>query len=212
MPDRRQSGSFYNSESRGFTCENFPLEICLPWFHDSMTKQGFLWCTRLSVQTLFMSEGELFSTVSVAEKCHLQLCRERWGSATQACCNLLHPGMRTEELTYALLIQILKYLPSTEILVLVVRCTVTHLGSKAWLRHSPKFSTRLFLSSTKTVSPPHWYPFPESVQGQDGGGFQQPGLVESIPAHGRGWNEMVFKVPSNPDLSLILLQWLITLD
>jgi len=27
---------------------------------------------------------------------------------------------------------------------------------------------------------------PESVQGQVGGGFEQPGLVEGVPAHGRG--------------------------
>ena len=30
------------------------------------------------------------------------------------------------------------------------------------------------------------YPLPGSVQGQDGQGFEQPGLVEGVPAHGRG--------------------------
>jgi len=30
------------------------------------------------------------------------------------------------------------------------------------------------------------YPLPESVQGQVGQGFEQPGLVEGVPAHGRG--------------------------
>ena len=29
---------------------------------------------------------------------------------------------------------------------------------------------------------------PGSVQGQVGWGFGQPGLVEGVPAHGRGWN------------------------
>lgn len=29
-------------------------------------------------------------------------------------------------------------------------------------------------------------------------------LVDSIPAHGRGWNEMILKVPSNPDHFMIL--------
>jgi len=30
------------------------------------------------------------------------------------------------------------------------------------------------------------YPLPGSVQGQVGWGFEQPGLVEGVPAHGRG--------------------------
>jgi len=29
-------------------------------------------------------------------------------------------------------------------------------------------------------------PFPGSVQGQVGWGFEQPGLLEGVPAHGRG--------------------------
>ena len=29
-------------------------------------------------------------------------------------------------------------------------------------------------------------PLPGSVQGQVGRGFEQPGLVEGVPAHGRG--------------------------
>ena len=29
-------------------------------------------------------------------------------------------------------------------------------------------------------------PIPGSVQGQFGWGFEQPGLVEGVPAHGRG--------------------------
>jgi len=29
-------------------------------------------------------------------------------------------------------------------------------------------------------------PLPESVQGQAGRGFEQPGLVEGVPAHGEG--------------------------
>ena len=29
-------------------------------------------------------------------------------------------------------------------------------------------------------------PIPGSVQGQVGWGFEQPGLVEGVPAHGRG--------------------------
>jgi len=30
------------------------------------------------------------------------------------------------------------------------------------------------------------YPLPGSVQGQVGQGFEQPGLVQGVPAHGRG--------------------------
>ena len=45
---------------------------------------------------------------------------------------------------------------------------------------------------------------PGSVQGQVGWDFGQPGLVEGVPAHGRGWNWMGFKVPSNPNQSGIL--------
>jgi len=51
-------------------------------------------------------------------------------------------------------------------------------------------------------------PLAGSVQGQVRWGFEQPGLVEGVPAHGRGgWNSMIFKVPSNPNHSMIL--WLI---
>ena len=31
-----------------------------------------------------------------------------------------------------------------------------------------------------------WMPLPGSVQGQVGRGFEQPGLAEGVPAHGRG--------------------------
>ena len=40
-------------------------------------------------------------------------------------------------------------------------------------------------------------PLPGSVQGQDGRGFEQAGLLEGVPA-------MIFKVPSNPNHSIIL--------
>ena len=40
-------------------------------------------------------------------------------------------------------------------------------------------------------------------QGQAGLGWEQPGLAASVPAHGRGWDWMVFKVPSNPNPSVI---------
>jgi len=53
-------------------------------------------------------------------------------------------------------------------------------------------------------------PLPGSVQGQSGWGFEQPALVEGVPAHGRGgWNWTIFKVPSNLNQSMILLfvQW-----
>ncbi|KAK4808877.1 hypothetical protein QYF61_007992 [Mycteria americana] len=36
-------------------------------------------------------------------------------------------------------------------------------------------------------------PIPGSVQGQAGWGFEQPGLVEGVPAHGWGWNYIIFK-------------------
>ena len=46
--------------------------------------------------------------------------------------------------------------------------------------------------------------FPGSIQGQAGWGCEQPGLGEaSLPIAG-GWNEMVLKVPSNPNHSMIL--------
>lgn len=35
-------------------------------------------------------------------------------------------------------------------------------------------------------------------------GFDQPRLVGSVPAYGRGWNEINFKVPSTPKQSMIL--------
>jgi len=48
-------------------------------------------------------------------------------------------------------------------------------------------------------------PLPGSVQGQVGWSSEHPGLVEGVPAHGRGvWNQMIFKVPSNPNHSVIL--------
>ena len=34
--------------------------------------------------------------------------------------------------------------------------------------------------------------------------LEESGIVEGVPAHGRGWNEMIFKVPSNPNGSGIL--------
>ena len=44
-----------------------------------------------------------------------------------------------------------------------------------------------------------------SVQGQVGRGFEHPGLVKGVPSHGRGgWDWMIFKVPSNPNHSMIL--------
>jgi len=45
-------------------------------------------------------------------------------------------------------------------------------------------------------------PLPGSIQGQVGWGSEQPGLVEGVPAQG-GWNQMIFKVPSNPNHSMI---------
>jgi len=48
-------------------------------------------------------------------------------------------------------------------------------------------------------------PLPRSVQGQVGWSSEQPGLAEDVPARGRrGWNQMIFTVPSNPNHSLIL--------
>jgi len=46
---------------------------------------------------------------------------------------------------------------------------------------------------------------PPRAQGQVGRIFEQPGLVEGVPAPGRGaWNKMIFEVPSNPSHSMIL--------
>jgi len=48
-------------------------------------------------------------------------------------------------------------------------------------------------------------PLPGSVQSHTGWGFEQPGLVDRVPACGRGWNQMIFKVPSNPNHSVMIL-------
>ena len=47
-------------------------------------------------------------------------------------------------------------------------------------------------------------PIPGGTQGQVGWGPGQPGLVGGVPAHVRGCNWMGFKVPSNPNHSVIL--------
>lgn len=44
-------------------------------------------------------------------------------------------------------------------------------------------------------------PIPGHVQGEVGCGFEQPSLVEGIQGC---WNEMIFEVPSDPNLSVIL--------
>ena len=48
-------------------------------------------------------------------------------------------------------------------------------------------------------------PIPGSVQDQVGHrGLEQPALVGGVPARGRGWNWVSFKVPSNSDHPVIL--------
>lgn len=43
------------------------------------------------------------------------------------------------------------------------------------------------------------------IQGQGGWGSDQPGLVKGAPGPWqRGWNEMIFKAPSNQNHSMIL--------
>lgn len=42
------------------------------------------------------------------------------------------------------------------------------------------------------------------LQSQVGWGSKQHGLVEDVSAHGRGWNELSFKVTSSPSCSVIL--------
>lgn len=45
----------------------------------------------------------------------------------------------------------------------------------------------------------------ENFQDQDTKRFQQPGLVDGIPVHGReGWNKMIFKAFSSPSHSKII--------
>jgi len=51
-------------------------------------------------------------------------------------------------------------------------------------------------------------PLPGSVQAQVGWGFEQPGILEGVPAHGcsnlfPGWNLTTFSVPSNPNHSMM---------
>lgn len=43
-------------------------------------------------------------------------------------------------------------------------------------------------------------PIPESIQGQTGWGFQQPGLMETVPAHGRELELDDLPSPSQPKL------------
>lgn len=53
------------------------------------------------------------------------------------------------------------------------------------------------------AAPRSWgCPIPGSAQGQAGWGlgFGQPGLMEGVPAHGRGWNWVVVKGPFQPKL------------
>ena len=57
----------------------------------------------------------------------------------------------------------------------------------------------------------HWHRLPREVghipgniQGQFGWGSEQPGLVEDVPAHCRGWGRRPLKVPPNPKHSMIL--------
>lgn len=50
---------------------------------------------------------------------------------------------------------------------------------------------------------------PGGVPGQVGLGFQPPGPVEGVPAMVGvgGWNQMVFKVSSNPNYCMILFKY-----
>lgn len=59
----------------------------------------------------------------------------------------------------------------------------------------------------------HWHRLPAEnvdapslgvLEAKAGWDPEQLGLVEAAPAHGRGgWNLIVFKVPSNPEYSMI---------
>lgn len=48
-----------------------------------------------------------------------------------------------------------------------------------------------------------WLPHPWNVQGHIGWGLEKPGMMESVPAHGREWNSGILKVSSNPNLSIV---------
>ena len=47
-------------------------------------------------------------------------------------------------------------------------------------------------------------PIPVGVQGQVGWGPEQPDLVGGSLVHGKGWNQMIFKVPSDTSHDMIL--------
>jgi len=47
-------------------------------------------------------------------------------------------------------------------------------------------------------------PLPGSAQGQVGRGLEHPGLVEAVPAHGRGLEPEELLVPSSSNHSTIL--------
>lgn len=50
-----------------------------------------------------------------------------------------------------------------------------------------------------------WCPTPGSAQAQARFDFEKPGLVEGVPASGRGgWKQMVFMVPPNPNHFVLL--------
>ena len=45
-------------------------------------------------------------------------------------------------------------------------------------------------------------PLPGSIEGQAGWDCEQPRLEGGVPACSRGWNQVILKVPSNPNHSM----------
>jgi len=55
-----------------------------------------------------------------------------------------------------------------------------------YLRVLPRIAEVFLILCSSYPNIPCGCPLPGSVQGQVGWGFEQPGLVEGVPAHGRG--------------------------
>ena len=76
------------------------------------------------------------------------------------------------------------------------RKSPTEEGAGAGLRTLLQKEGKLFLQL--------WKRGLRNVPGEVGWGSEHPGMVEGVPAHGRGWHWMSFKVPPKPNYPVSL--------
>ena len=81
----------------------------------------------------------------------------------------------------------------------MIGCLIKFAASLCRLDVSKKFLEGAEALAQDAQSSCGWPWIPGNVQGQAGWGLEQPGTVEVVPAHGREWNWMSFKVPSSPN-------------